>query len=753
MVHPANPAPLQLLKMRLRILAAIVGTLLLSLFATPVQGQVRHEVNHGFQSYVPSVAAHLTPMRPLEVTNRLRLSIGLPLHNQPQLDATLQALMDPASPQYHHWLTPQQFTAAFGPTEQEYDSVVKYMEAHGLKVERKFSNRALVSVSGAVPDVEKAFGVTLRVYQHPTKNRTFYAPDTVPSLDADVPVLGISGLDNYEPPQHRHSAQSSKATTYKNNATGSGPGGNYLGNDYRNAYVPGVSLDGSGQTVALYDGQYYATNPFVYAQLAGRPPPNVSNVYLDGAAQGDPNSPAGDSIESDLDIDAIIAMAPRAAILVYEGGNEDCLNQMAIDNVAKQISTSISWTPPSPMQNQEMEEFAAQGQSFFMASGDEGSNGDNNQNPWAPFGPLVTDVGGTSFTTSGAGGPWLSETTWGGSAGGVASSMPIPDYQQGVSMAHNQGSMVYRNFPDVAIEANTENTVVGGDGSVYTGWGGTSFASPMYAAFMSLVNQQAGLLGNPPVGFLNPLIYAVGKSPSYTNDCHDITTGGNENGSFPTMFTAVSGYDLCTGWGSPRGQALINALAGTNTGPNFSLTVPGAFLTSPNGLTVSQGSSVTTTVTIISGSGFASSVNLSALDLPSGVTAAFSPANATSTSTLTFTAGSTAPISTSPATVTIIGTGGGLVRTLTLNLSVVAGTSGTANFGLAASLGTLAVTPGGSSSSAIAINPLNGFTGSVNLSASGLPSGVTATFTPASSTASSVLTFNAPPARFLARTP
>jgi hypothetical protein len=229
---------------------------------------------------VPSVVAHLTPVGRLEATNRLRLAIGLPLHHQPQLDSTLQDLYNPASPQYHHWLTPEQFTASFGPTKQEYQSVLAYVERHGLKVETKYSNRALVSVSGLVPNIEQAFGVTLRVYQHPKEPRIFYAADAVPSLDAEVPVLGISGLDNYGPPRHRHSTRTAKAAALKNNsATGSGPGGNFLGDDYRNAYVPGVSLDGSGQTVALYDGQYYATNPFMRDWPAGRPPPSRMCIW------------------------------------------------------------------------------------------------------------------------------------------------------------------------------------------------------------------------------------------------------------------------------------------------------------------------------------------------------------------------------------------------------------------------------------------------------------------------------------------
>ena len=109
---------------------ASAALLFLFLFTPPVRAQGRRELNHGSQGYVPSVTAHLTPVGRLQATNRLRLAIGLPLHNQQQLDSTLQELYDPASPQYHHWLTPGQFTASFGPTEQEYQSVLAYVESH-----------------------------------------------------------------------------------------------------------------------------------------------------------------------------------------------------------------------------------------------------------------------------------------------------------------------------------------------------------------------------------------------------------------------------------------------------------------------------------------------------------------------------------------------------------------------------------------------------------------------------------------------
>ncbi len=90
--------------------------------------------------------------------------------------------------------------------------------------------------------------------------------------------------------------------------------------------------------------------------------------------------------------------------------------------------------------------------------------------------------------------------------------------------------------------------------------GGTSCAAPLWAGFTALVNQQAAVAGHAPVGFINPAVYQIGASAKYAAAFHDIKTGNNESPSSPTLFPAVTGYDLCTGLGSPNGQALIDAL-------------------------------------------------------------------------------------------------------------------------------------------------------------------------------------------------
>jgi len=90
--------------------------------------------------------------------------------------------------------------------------------------------------------------------------------------------------------------------------------------------------------------------------------------------------------------------------------------------------------------------------------------------------------------------------------------------------------------------------------------GGTSCATPLWASFIALVNQQATASGKPAVGFLNPVLYAIGHGAGYASAFHDITTGNNTSSSSPDKFFAVPGYDLCTGWGTPTGSNLINAL-------------------------------------------------------------------------------------------------------------------------------------------------------------------------------------------------
>ena len=207
----------------------------------------------------------------------MNLAIGLPLRNQEALTNLLQQIYDPASPNFHHYLTPEEFTAQFGPTEQDYQAVIDFARANGLTVIGTHPNRMLLDVSGKAADIEKALHVTLRTYRHPTENRDFFAPDMEPSVPSGLSIQDISGLDNYRRPHPKYKFKpATRPSSVAANATpnaGSGPYGNYMGDDFRNAYVPGTSLNGSGQTIALvqFDG-YYSSDIVAYETMgrAGR---------------------------------------------------------------------------------------------------------------------------------------------------------------------------------------------------------------------------------------------------------------------------------------------------------------------------------------------------------------------------------------------------------------------------------------------------------------------------------------------------
>ena len=548
-----------------------LGVAILPLIPFPTFAQTA--ARQGLHGHVPAAIArfHLQPVGRLAANSRLNLAIGLPLRNRAALDELLQQIYDPTSPNFRHYLTTEEFAEQFGPTKADYEAVIAFARANGLTVTGTEPDRTVLDVSGSVAQIERVFQVTMRQYRRPGENRTFFAPDVEPSVDLSVPLLHISGLDNFIVPHPAglkripfRPASAMKA------AYGTGPSGLFMGKDFRAAYVPGVSLNGSNQIVGLFelDG-YYPNDITAYETNAGLP-----NVTLTNALFNTIGTPGNNNSEVALDIEMAISMAPGLSeVIVYEGPNPassvDILNilgAMYTNNLAKQISSS--WTfGDDPNYDTFYIKFATHGQSFFQASGDDGayypgiaeSEDDTN----------ITLVGGTTLSTTGPGGPYALETVWneysngegaGGSGGGVSlNSLPIPSWQTGINMTTNQGSTTLRNIPDVAM--NADNVFAVADNGQQEELVGTSAAAPLWAGFCALVNQQSVAVTGTNVGFLNPALYAIGKSPYYLSDFHDITTGNNTNTTVGNKYFAVPGYDLCTGWGTPAGQNLITALA------------------------------------------------------------------------------------------------------------------------------------------------------------------------------------------------
>lgn len=500
----------------------------------------------------------------------LQLDVVLPLRDQAGLDDFLAELA--ATPaHYRHFLTPAEFTDRFGPTQETYDATVAYLRNAGLDVIGGSRDGMDIQVKGPVSAIEAAFSIHMLIYQLPTEDRTFYGPDREPSVRLPFALWHISGLDNYSIPHALYVKKLDYSLAHgmkpeevvKHATTGSGPSASFLGSDMRAAYYGGTALTGAGQNLGLLE--YYGTDLtdlntyFTNVKQTNNVP--ITLLSTDGTSTSCVYSSGCDDTEQTLDMTQAIGMAPGLASLVMYIGSTDTAIISAMTThspLPTTIGCSWGWTPADPSTlDPYFEKMSAQGQNFFAASGDDSTWSRRNE-AWPADDANVVSVGGTDLVTASAGGAWKSETAWSDSGGGISpDKIAIPSWQKlsGVINSSNKGSTTYRNGPDVSANANFTFYVCA-DQTTCTAneYGGTSFATPMWAGYIALVNQQLVADGYSTLGFINPDLYSFGVSSSYDTDFHDITSG--KSGSY----SAVTGYDLVTGWGSPNGQGLINAL-------------------------------------------------------------------------------------------------------------------------------------------------------------------------------------------------
>lgn len=699
----------------------------------------------------------------LAAAQRLHLAISLPLRNQDDLDSLLQRLYDPSSSDYRHFLTVQQFARQYAPSLVDYQRVLGFAQASGLTIVHTFPNRLIVDVSGSTASIEQAFHVKMLVYQHPTENRTYYAPDVEPTVEEGLPILSIDGLSNFNLP-HPRLRKADPNARVQSNTTGSGQGGQFLGSDMRAAYGGGTALDGAGQVVGLIElGPYRLPDVLSYFSNLGQPlKVPIVNVVLsaDGVcSETEPAPGPCDDGEEVIDIQQAIAMAPNlSALIIYEAYSSsvqalNAYSQAASDNIAKSLSISFGWggTPGSESSYEQVfKELEAQGQSSFVASGDAGASLSGG---YPGNSPNITDAGGTDLTTVSAGGAWQSESGWIGSGGGWNTASSIPTYQTAAINSSNGGDSLYRNIPDVSAEANTDNYFCA-NGSCQGGIGGTSLAAPRWAAFVALINQQAtgnatASGTNPTLGFLNPTIYSL-NSANYADSFHDITTGNNATNtscspgtlgclaSGVVGFDAVTGFDLVTGWGSPNGPTIFDALAPKSSNPNFSMSA------TPNLLPLTAGNGGTSSIAIAGLNGFSATTNLSVVipgspnSAPAGLTAQLSsPSISGGGGPVTLTIGTTSSTPGGTYVIAVVGTSGSLTQTayVTVELPAFVGLTATP-------AGGVSLNQGGTVAATVTITGINGFNGTVNLATSNLPNGVSASVTPVDAKTSTV-TFTA----------
>ncbi|BDI28396.1 hypothetical protein CCAX7_004470 [Capsulimonas corticalis] len=510
------------------------------------------------------------------------LALTLPLRNTAELTDLINRLQDPSDPLYGKYLKPSEFTQRFSPTPEQYQNAISFARANGFTITKQHANRLLLDVSAPAKATENAFAVRLNRYLG-SNGHAFYAPDREPSLPASMQgvIANIVGLDNSTVWRPHNSLVTPANIAQNPNQIGTGPGAGMTPNDIRAAYgLTGVTPTGAGQTLGLFqlDG-YSPTDITSYQTKYGLPNIPIQNVYVGGLTG--PTGDVGGTGEATLDIELQMALAPGASkIVVYQAPNTGagilaCYNQIANDDLATSVSTS--WGTPEgnipynvlDSENAIFQQMAAQGQTMFAASGDNGAYDDGAtlsvDDPAAQ--PYVTGVGGTTLATTKAGGTWVSEKPWAnaadksrsrlgsGSGGGFSSYWPLPSYQSGFISVASQGSLISRNVPDVALAGDTSTGY-----SIFFkgGWyifGGTSCAAPVWSAFAALVNEQRATAGLSPLGFANPALYNLAKTASYATDFHDSTTGTN------LFYPAVTKYDLATGLGSFNGINLLSDLA------------------------------------------------------------------------------------------------------------------------------------------------------------------------------------------------
>ncbi|MER6299427.1 protease pro-enzyme activation domain-containing protein [Kitasatospora sp. NPDC001539] len=518
---------------------------------------------------VNPAVAHSEKKGDVPAEQQISVAVSLKLRNADALDRFLAAVTTPGSPQFGKYLTPEQFTAQFGPTQQDVDQVKAYLTAQGLTVGDVSANRQVVNAHGTAAQVSQAFGTHESSYLDPQLQRAFFANDAAASIPADLAsvVQGVSGLDNHAVRKNRIA----KPGSLTPNAASATPSG-LSPAQYQGAYnLNKTGADGTGTTVALweFDG-YKSSNLTTYDAQYGLTGPAVSTVSVDGANYD--SSPGQGQGEVELDSEIVRGAAPKATQLVYEAPNSDqgeidMANKIVADNRASVIS--ISWGSCEPdttaasmtAVDNAFKQAAAQGISIFSASGDDGSRDCTRSTSGSTVkavdfpasSPHQTGVGGTNLKVTSSN-TYSSESAWSTAGGGVSTVFSKPSWQTGTGVS---GTM--RTVPDVASNADPQSGF-----AIYTagGWqvyGGTSAAAPLWSGYAAQFNQKAKAAGQPVLGEASPRLYSVANTAG-SGAFHDVTTGANQD------FSAKAGYDQVTGWGSPVADALTTALLGGSSG-------------------------------------------------------------------------------------------------------------------------------------------------------------------------------------------
>lgn len=581
------------------------NTLFLALAALLIAGSLiaMHVVARADQNAQATLSGQNVPLvqrarlvRAADANQALHLSIGLRPNDASGLDGLLRAIYTPGSPQYHHYLTPSDFTQLFAPTTAQVQQVIAFLHSQGINALSIAPNRLLIDATATVALAQQAFHVNINIYRY--TNHTFYANAQAPSVPVALQslVASIGGLDDsaqYQPlfQDARNSPRQALAP--------SGYGPAELSQAYDTAPFTSSSMQGENQSVAIFelDG-YQLSDVQQYFQQYSLNTPAISNVLVDGAS----GAAGAGAIEVELDMEVVGAIAPHAQQLIYEGPNStqglnDTYNRIVTDNRAQVISTSWGLCESSTGQAELLildtifQQAAAQGITIYAAAGDSGAYDCNDASLAVDSpadDPYVTGVGGTNLQL-GANDSYGSESVWAnasdtqrspegaGGGGGISNTFVQPAWQNGPGVISSDSSgqpcgasngQYCREVPDISADADPATgyavyCTVSAAGCSASGWitvGGTSAAAPLWAGSTALINQYLQSWNLPPLGSANPALYSLFNSQQAVPAFHDITNGNN------LYYPATSGYDMASGLGSPDVNNLAEDLTASAHG-------------------------------------------------------------------------------------------------------------------------------------------------------------------------------------------
>jgi subtilase family serine protease len=579
---------------RSRLLQAALVAATLALVPNPAQAAIFSSAAHG-RTGIPAGSRELGA-----VTNHttVHAAVALAPRDAAGLAAYAQAVATPGSPLYHHYLSVRQFADRFAPTAAQVAAVRGSLRKHGLAPGQIAANGLALPITAHAGTVENAFSTSLQRFALPN-GKTAIGNTAQPSVDPSIAglVQGIVGLSTLAPTaprvvishaRHRASAHAAdtgaaaqgcsaarSAASSQASYTTSQIAARYHLSDL---YASGVQ--GSNVTVAVYELEPFSSSDVAAFQACFHTSSNVSTVRVDGGA----GSGAG-SGEAAMDIQDVIGLAPRANVRVYEGpasggGAYDTYARIISDNVAKVVTTSwglceaYQSASTTAAESTLFQEAAAQGQTIFASTGDQGSNDCSNHHlavddpasqPW------VTGVGASSIH---AGGEGVWNNSYGATGGGVSEAWARPAYQAAAAQPQSAVSCgsagaSCRQVPDVVADGDPNTGSVIYYNGQWNTMGGTSISTPTWAAVIALADSSPACAGHP-VGFANPALYKLAGS-AYGANFGDVTTGANGYDNV-AGFSAGSGYDMASGLGTPNARSLVPALCGDS----LTLTPPAA---------------------------------------------------------------------------------------------------------------------------------------------------------------------------------